>query len=109
MLAADDGEQLRVLLLDWLRRERIPGVTVVPEWAEIPAGHMGAVSDALLVTLSPAAASAFAGTLAVWLRMRRTEVRLTIRRGEQEVTLDAKALRDPELVIREILKTSETD
>lgn len=107
-LAGDDEQDLESLI-GWLRRERIPSMLVEAAPNEIPAGQMGSISDALLVTVTPEAIAALAGALAVWLRTRRTEIRLTVRRGERETTLDAKGLKDSEAVIREVLAESEVE
>jgi hypothetical protein len=88
-------------LYDWLRRdEDLPSSRI--RWAETRPGaeEMGALSDALVVSLGTGGAGvALVQSLATWLRTRGTDVRLRIHGPYGEIDVDAKRLRDPEAFV----------
>src|SRR4051812_22664993 len=57
-------------------------------------GEMGGYADVLQVAVgSGGAITMLVASVATWLRMRRSNVRIQLRRGEVEVTLDAEHVR----------------
>ncbi|MFC5265818.1 hypothetical protein ACFPJ1_27210 [Kribbella qitaiheensis] len=79
--AGDADRELRSLL-DWMRRERVPEVTVRRENPLPAEGEMGALSDALTVLGPGGAGAAVAGAIMAWLRTRRPGLKLVVRRSD---------------------------
>jgi hypothetical protein len=100
-----DERQLRSLR-EWLVDEpdmRGSKVTLaVPEFAP---GHMGAVSDVLVVALgSGGAGAALVASLSAWLQTRVTTVKMRMRSAEGEVEIEATTARDPAALVERLAK-----
>lgn len=91
--AGDNERDLRSLL-DWLRRERIRGVTVRAAETRPAEGEMGAISEALTVLGPSGAGAAIGGALMAWLRTRRPSLQLVVQGADgarYELTTSATA------------------
>jgi hypothetical protein len=91
----DPAGELRSLR-DWLRADDAFGGSADLALSRPGVGEMGAVADTLNVVLGPAEVAALAGALSVWLRTRRSDVKVRVRSGEREVEVDATNVSDPE-------------
>jgi hypothetical protein len=92
-----DGAALR----EWLLDARIDGLeTRAPE---TDVNTMGLSHDALLLLAPGSAGAALAASISHWIRARRSDLRVRIRQGEREVTLDGRNLRDVEPLVRDLL------
>ena len=81
LLREDD---LRASRIDWMRAQPRPE-------------EMGALSDALVVSLGAGGAGvALVQSLATWLRTRGADIRLKIVGPHGEIEVDAKRIRDPQ-------------
>src|ERR1700738_2598379 len=85
-------------LLSWLRAEAELRGHVSRRVAPIQRGEMGGVTDALTVMVgSGGAVSVLLGSIAVWLRNRRSDVMVEISLGERKIQVDGKRIKsDPE-------------
>jgi hypothetical protein len=61
---------------------------------------MGAISDALNVGVGPGEAAALASAVCVWLRTRKSDVKVRFRNGDREVEVRATNLDSAEQLIR---------
>ena len=82
----DLDQELRTLL-DWIRREHVPGVRVTRKPPEVEADTMGALSDIVEVIVGTGdvvgAVGGIAAALHAWLNSRRTKVTVTAVRGDK--------------------------
>jgi hypothetical protein len=87
---SDDVQDELLSLRQWLSDEEEFRGRVQVEQAPIQPEHMGAVADALQVALSnEGALTVLAGSVAVWLRQRRSKLRVKIVNADgssQEIT-----------------------
>jgi hypothetical protein len=85
-----DLEQELRTLLDWVRREHVPGVRVALKPPEVEADRMGGPSDIVEVIVGAgdvvAALAGISAALHTWLSSRRIEVTTTVARGGRTVT-----------------------
>ena len=93
--AADHAGELRSLR-DWLRADDGFVGTVDLDVSRPRVGEMGVLGDSLNVVLGPADIAALATALSVWLRSRKSDLRVRLRSGEREVEVDATNVDDPE-------------
>lgn len=96
----DGGSRSVEQLLDWLRDEdALRGrVRMVP--APIREGDLGGVAEILTVALSGGVTvTTLAKTLTTWLTHRRSDLTLTITRGDVSMKIDGKRL-DADTVLR---------
>ena len=97
-------------LLDWLRGER--GLAGAVREVRVPPGpgELGGAPEALVVALGAGGA---AGTLATslfgWLRTRRPNVRITVTKGKNSITIEASQIRDGDVrpLLREALEAED--
>jgi Effector Associated Constant Component 1 len=95
-----DSESLR----DWLNRELCLRGRVIDEIAQTSDEEMGAVSTLTITALTSGMITALAQSISVWLKQRRSDVSITIRKaGGRAVTLDAKRVENAESLIRTLL------
>jgi hypothetical protein len=91
----DDVHDELSSLREWLSAESELRGRVKLERAPIQDGHLGALSDALQVALShDGALTVLAGSVAVWLRQRRSKLRVKIINEDgssQEITASGPA------------------
>jgi hypothetical protein len=101
--ARDTDSELRSLT-DWLRDEEGLRAPSVRRAARPPApGEMGAISDILLVALgSGGAVTVMAASIETWLKQRSSDVTVTVKRGQREITVDVRRARNPGELLREI-------
>ncbi len=101
-----DGEAQLRSLADWLEREDgLDGVRIDAVTPSVEPGRMGALSDALLVTLGSGSAGAvLARSIVVWLGTRTSDVTVKITHAKGSVQLNARRVRDPEAMLREVQK-----
>ncbi|GAA2781767.1 hypothetical protein GCM10010470_14630 [Saccharopolyspora taberi] len=91
-------------LHEWLRREDELRGLVSVDRPPIRSGEMGALSDTLVVSVSSAGAiTVLARSLSVWLRQRRSDVKITVD-ADGSVTVDAKRAPDAEALVRKVLE-----
>jgi hypothetical protein len=85
-------------LLAWLRDEDELRGHVSQRVAPIQEGHMGAATDALTVMLgSGGAVTVLFGSIAVWLRNRRSDVTVELSLGNRKIRVDGKRIKsDPD-------------
>ncbi|MEV0712870.1 effector-associated constant component EACC1 [Nocardia aurea] len=98
----DGGPEAAEQLLDWLRDEdALRGlVRLVP--APIREGDLGGVAEILTIALTGGATvTALARTLTVWLTHRRSDMNITVTRGDVSVKITGKRV-DSDTVLRQI-------
>jgi hypothetical protein len=85
-------------LLAWLRDEDELRGHVSRRVAPIQHGHMGAVTDALTVMVgSGGAVTVLLGSIAVWLKNRRSDVTVQLSLGDRKIQVDGKRIKsDPQ-------------
>jgi hypothetical protein len=85
-----DLEQELRTLLDWVRREHVPGVRVARKPPAVEADTMGGLSDVVEVIVSTGdvvgAVAGLSAALHAWLNSRRTKVTVTVVRGDRTIT-----------------------
>lgn len=82
-------------LLAWLRDEDELRGHVGQQVAPIPEGHMGATTDALTVMLgSGGAVTTLLGSIAVWLKNRRSDVTVELSLGDRKIRVDGKRIKN---------------
>jgi hypothetical protein len=80
----------------WLRDEPALRGKVGRRGAPPRADEMGAFTEALVVALGGGGAGAvLAESIVLWLRQRRSDVKIVIRRGDAEVRLDVTQTANP--------------
>lgn len=97
-------------LLEWLRGER--GLAGALREVRVPPGpgELGGAVDALAVALGAGGA---AGTLATslfgWLRTRRPNLKVTVAKGKNSITVEAAQVRDGDVLalLREVLESKD--
>jgi hypothetical protein len=97
-------------LSDWLRHEPELRGTVTPSTTVPGPGELGATADALVIALgSGGALTALATSLRAFLAQpRRSDIRIVVRTPNgRSVQVDAKRVRDVEVLLRETLRNSE--
>jgi hypothetical protein len=84
-------------LLTWLRDEDELRGRVSRRVAPIQRGDMGAVTDALTVMVgSGGAVTVLLGSIAVWLKNRRSDVTVHLSLGDRKIQVDGKRIKsDP--------------
>jgi hypothetical protein len=84
-------------LLTWLRDEDELRGHVTRRVAPIQRGDMGAVTDALTVMVgSGGAVTVLLGSIAVWLKNRRSDVTVHLSLGDRKIQVDGKRIKsDP--------------
>lgn len=89
-VSADREPDEELASLDqWLRDEPLLRGKVDRRRPAPRAGEMGALTDALVVALGGGGVGAvLAESVTLWLRQRRSDVKIVIKRGESEVRLD---------------------
>ncbi|WP_157978280.1 MULTISPECIES: effector-associated constant component EACC1 [Nocardia] len=98
----DGGPEAAEQLMDWLRDEDALRGLVRLTRAPIREGDLGGVAEILTVVVTGGATvTALARTLTTWLTHRRSDLNLTITRGEVSVKIDGKRL-DAKTVLRQI-------
>lgn len=103
--AREAGDELRALR-EWLAGEDELRGRVTLRGAPPRPGEMGAVVDLITVAVgSGGAATVLAGSLAVWLRNRRSDVTIEVRETKQgrTVKVTGNRVEDAEALIREVL------
>lgn len=90
-------------LLEWLRRERLEDVTVARATAAPGPDEMGFDAAAVEVVLAAPAIVALAGSVGVWLRMRKSDVKIRISSRGRQVDIESSNVQDAERLIREVL------
>ncbi|MFE6926345.1 hypothetical protein ACFVAV_35415 [Nocardia sp. NPDC057663] len=107
--SGDSDELFR--LLEWFRNDDALRGRVTLPTSQPREGQMGDVYDVLIVLvgaggLGPALAMSLSG----WLKTRRSQVKLTLKRKGIELELDAESIKAPELVreIHKLLGDTET-
>ncbi|RKN32347.1 effector-associated constant component EACC1 [Micromonospora musae] len=103
-ISAPSGQGELTSLLDWLRHEDELRGRVRLEHAPVRPEEMGAITDALLVSLgSGGAVAVLAGSLSTWLSQRDTSVEVHVAGADgRQVTLRAQRARDLSVLIREV-------
>jgi hypothetical protein len=91
-------------LLEWFRNDdSLRGRVSLPT-PQIREGQMGDLYDVLVVAVGAGGLGpALAMSMSAWLKTRRSQVKLMLKRNGIEVVLDAEIIKAPELV-REIHK-----
>jgi Effector Associated Constant Component 1 len=69
-------------MVDWIRREKISGVSVVHVTPPIPEGSMGTLSDIVEILGPGGAGAALALSLQTWLSTRHKGVSVKLRRKD---------------------------
>ena len=96
--SGDFAAELRSLR-DWLRDDNEFAGTAEMATPRPGVGEMGAISDTLTVVGGPADVAALAAALTVWLRLRKSDVTVHLRRGDREVSIDATNINDAARII----------
>ena len=94
-------------LLDWLRSEHIEGLSVQRATGRPAPTEMGFDAAAVDLILSAPAVTALAGSLAIWLRTRKSQVKIRVKSGEREVEVESSNVANAETVIKKALESSE--
>jgi hypothetical protein len=84
-------------LLDWLRQEDELRGRVRQRQAPIEQGQMGSVSDILTVMVgSGGAVTVLLGSIATWLKNRRSDVTIDLSLGDNKIRIEGKRIKaDP--------------
>jgi hypothetical protein len=82
-------------LRDWLRADEDFVGSADLASPRPASGDMGAISDTLSVVMDPTEIAGLAAALSVWLRTRKSDVKVHLRRGDWEVEIDATNVDDP--------------
>ncbi|UGT55003.1 effector-associated constant component EACC1 [Nocardia asteroides] len=95
--SGDSNELFR--LLEWFRNDdALRGRVSLPA-PQIREGQMGDVYDVLVIAVGAGGLGpALALSLNTWLKTRRSQVKLTLKRNGIELELDAETIKTPELV-----------
>ena len=90
-------------LRDWLQRERIDGLEVkaLPPHAR-PIDAMGLPPEVLELVAPGGVVAAIVSSLAAWMKVRRSDIKVRLARKGRIIELDAKNLKEED--IRAILK-----
>lgn len=95
--AADYASLERTLKAD----DAMRGTAVQARQSKPDGGAMGPVVEALLIGLgSGGMGVALVEVLGNWLPTRRSDVRIRVSHGDQEIEVDLKRVRDPEVAAR---------
>lgn len=94
-------------LLAWLRAEEIDGLVVRKAPGTPRAGEMGFDASMLEVLVDAPAMAALAGSLGIWLRSRRSRVKVELEVGGRKVKIDSTNIDDADKVLLEALRSSE--
>ncbi|WP_039795335.1 effector-associated constant component EACC1 [Nocardia araoensis] len=110
-IAGDDVERRLRVLHDWLHREDELRGRVALRNRPIQDGQMGGVLDVIAVTLSGGGAgTVLIRSLSNYLIQSRADLKITVTGGNQrEVTVDARRIKDPEALIRQVDSLLEPD
>ncbi|MFE3195910.1 hypothetical protein ACFXHA_43410 [Nocardia sp. NPDC059240] len=102
-IRVDSGPDELLALLDWFSHDDVLRGRVHPRSAPSDKGQMsGGVVEVLVVALGAGGlGSALMTSLTAWVTHRRSNVTITVTRGETTVELDAVRVKAPE-VIREL-------
>jgi Effector Associated Constant Component 1 len=103
-VSGQQGEQQLRSLHDWLRNDpqlRFSRVTKPPP--RIEPGHMGGVSDVLMIALgSGGAGVALVASLTAWLQTRVTNLTVRISTAAGKVEVKATTSQDPAKLLKQI-------
>lgn len=93
LIHTDGGPEAAEQLLDWLREEDTLRGLVRLAQTPIREGDLGGIAETLTVVLgSGVSVTALARSLTTWLTHRRSDLNLTITRGDVSVKIDGKRL-----------------
>jgi hypothetical protein len=92
-------------LWDWLHGERALGGRIRAGERKPDESQLGSTIDVISVAVaSGGAATVLASSLATWLQSRRSDVTITIEKLDRSVRISALRVKDPLLIIQELLQ-----
>jgi hypothetical protein len=94
--AEGNNEQEKLALINWMRSERIPGVSVSPVVEKPKPGEMGlSITDLVSVITPLGAIGPLIKSLGEFISARSSKATIKLRNGDNEITIDASNI--PEL------------